>query len=150
MRCLILAAMILSTPTATSSHGLSPYLTRCSISWRSLWTMPNTVSILLTYYSSSTPEPQNSLNTSAACACLSALRTHNVMACLLLIVCRGSCNELVHVGNIYGAVPNNAARNASIVLMIIHQAVAYALYVTPGKQKPRAHPLFLIYVRNVC
>ncbi|EIE19348.1 hypothetical protein COCSUDRAFT_19779, partial [Coccomyxa subellipsoidea C-169] len=33
--------------------------------------------------------------------------------------------------NIYGAVPNNAARNASIVLMIIHQAVAYALYVTP-------------------
>lgn len=46
-----------------------------------------------------------------------------------------NCSSLsACAGNIYGAVPNNAARNASIVLMIIHQAVAYALYVTPGRQ----------------
>lgn len=31
----------------------------------------------------------------------------------------------------YGAVPVNGWRDASIVLMIIHQCVAYALYVTP-------------------
>ncbi|KAK9796248.1 hypothetical protein WJX73_001881 [Symbiochloris irregularis] len=34
-------------------------------------------------------------------------------------------------GNVYGAVPVNGWRDASIVLMIIHQCVAYALYVTP-------------------
>jgi len=34
-------------------------------------------------------------------------------------------------GNIYGAVPVDGWRNASIILMIIHQCVAYALYVTP-------------------
>ncbi|DBA95338.1 TPA: Lymphocyte transmembrane adapter 1 [Trebouxia sp. C0006] len=33
--------------------------------------------------------------------------------------------------NIYGAVPVDGWRNASIILMIIHQCVAYALYVTP-------------------
>lgn len=34
-------------------------------------------------------------------------------------------------GNVYGVVPVSAARDVSIVLMIIHQFVAYALYVTP-------------------
>ncbi len=35
-------------------------------------------------------------------------------------------------GNVYGVLPNNVARNVSIILMIIHQVVAYALYMTPG------------------
>ena len=34
-------------------------------------------------------------------------------------------------GNVYGTVPVNGWRDASIILMIIHQCVAYALYVTP-------------------
>jgi len=34
-------------------------------------------------------------------------------------------------GNVYGVVPVNAARDVSIILMVIHQFVAYALYVTP-------------------
>lgn len=34
-------------------------------------------------------------------------------------------------GNVYGVVPVSGARDVSIVLMIIHQFVAYALYVTP-------------------
>ncbi|KAK9807758.1 hypothetical protein WJX72_008373 [[Myrmecia] bisecta] len=34
-------------------------------------------------------------------------------------------------GNVYGVVPVSAARDVSIVLMIIHQFVAYALYITP-------------------
>ena len=33
--------------------------------------------------------------------------------------------------NVYGVVPVSGARDVSIVLMIIHQFVAYALYVTP-------------------
>ena len=37
----------------------------------------------------------------------------------------------VCTGNIYGAVPVDGWRDASIILMIIHQCVAYALYVTP-------------------
>lgn len=34
-------------------------------------------------------------------------------------------------GNVYGVVPVSGARDVSIVLMIVHQFVAYALYVTP-------------------
>lgn len=34
-------------------------------------------------------------------------------------------------GNAYGAVPPSKWKDASIVLMVIHQCVAYALYVTP-------------------
>ena len=37
----------------------------------------------------------------------------------------------VCAGNVYGVVPVSGARDVSIVLMIIHQFVAYALYVTP-------------------
>jgi auxin influx carrier (AUX1 LAX family) len=33
--------------------------------------------------------------------------------------------------NVYGALPKSTARTASIILMLIHQIVAYALYVTP-------------------
>ena len=35
------------------------------------------------------------------------------------------------IGNVYGVVPVNAGRDVSIILMVIHQFVAYALYVTP-------------------
>ena len=42
-----------------------------------------------------------------------------------------SSTMLLCAGNIYGAVPVDGWRDASIILMIIHQCVAYALYVTP-------------------
>lgn len=49
---------------------------------------------------------------------------------MLSLRCHNTC--LCHwPGNVYGAVPVNGWRDASIVLMIIHQCVAYALYVTP-------------------
>ena len=40
-------------------------------------------------------------------------------------------NTSCPAGNVYGVVPVNAGRDVSIILMVIHQFVAYALYVTP-------------------
>ncbi|CAL5229390.1 g12708 [Coccomyxa viridis] len=34
-------------------------------------------------------------------------------------------------GNVFGVVPNNAARDVSIILMVIHECIAYAIYITP-------------------
>lgn len=47
---------------------------------------------------------------------------------VMLNMCVCGC---VCAGNVYGVVPVSASRDVSIVLMIIHQFVAYALYVTP-------------------
>lgn len=43
----------------------------------------------------------------------------------------GLRSALGRAGNVYGVVPVSGSRDVSIVLMIIHQFVAYALYVTP-------------------
>ena len=57
--------------------------------------------------------------------CLWIYAERTVWACFV------SSIGVADAGNVYGVVPVNAARDVSIILMVIHQFVAYALYVTP-------------------
>ena len=36
-------------------------------------------------------------------------------------------------GNVYGILPPSHARSASIILMLLHQCVAYGMFIMPGE-----------------